>query len=104
MEDVETALSILEHFITKAQRAKMLMAKVNSVMNQSGMRQGGMNMANFSFDDFVNIAIAVEKKKREGIQNTTSEEPPIGELTPEEVKRMKETVQKMKSKTETKTV
>lgn len=104
MEDVETALSILEHFISKAQRAKMIMSKANSMMGQSMGQRSGFSPMNMSYDDFVNLAVAVEQKKKGGQQTGQAEEPPVGELTPDEIKRMKETVQKMRSKTETKTV
>jgi len=104
MEDVEAAITILTHFISKAQQAKMLISKVNSVMGQTGGQRGGFNPMNMSYDDFVSMAVAVDKRKKEGPQQSHIEEPPIGDLSEDDVKRMREAVQKMKSKSQIRTV
>ena len=101
LEDVETAISILQHFVRKMQRAQMVIRQVESIVRQSSYRGfGGGGMANLGFEDVLNIAWEIERRKMQAkgeLPSESSEKVDEGVLSPEEVAKMKELVRKYKS-------
>jgi DNA replicative helicase MCM subunit Mcm2 (Cdc46/Mcm family) len=95
LEDVETAISILQHFLRKMQRAQSILRQVEYYSKQSGFRGFG----NLGFEDVMNIAWEIEKRKmaaRGELVNESKAESSEGVLSPEEVAKMKELVKKIK--------
>jgi len=102
LEDVNNAIRILEYYLGQMNRAKAVLARMNQL--SGGRGTGGIGgFANLSFDDIVNMSVAVEQKKR-GIQPGGQ----LGggesqELTDEEVQRMKDSVAKVRKQEQTAT-
>jgi hypothetical protein len=87
LEDVEVAISILEHFYNKMRRAETVLQRLRSMQGRTSGSMYGM-----SFQDIVNMALQV--KQKEG--GKAPEEIPVGELTSEEINEMKSLVKKIK--------
>jgi len=95
LEDVETAISILQHFLRKMQRAQIVLRQVQSYVGSSGFRGFG----GLSFEDVMNIAWEIERRKMQYRGEVPSEDKAKveeGVLSPEEIAKMKELVKKFK--------
>lgn len=92
LDDVAVAIEILEYYLTKLQKAKTVMSRFQQITGSRASAGGLGGMTNMSFDDIVNMAVAVEQKKR----GQQIQEPLETELTDEDIKRMKETVNKVR--------
>jgi hypothetical protein len=87
LEDVETAISILEHFYNKMRRAEMVLQRFKTMQGRTGGGAYGM-----TFQDIISMATEMQKQK----EGKAKEEIPVGELTPEEISEMKSLVKKIK--------
>jgi adenosylmethionine-8-amino-7-oxononanoate aminotransferase len=91
LADVEVAIKILTEFLKKQREAEV-------VLRRMGIGQRQVGMSGLSFEQFVNMAYqqVMEKKAR-------AEEPQpseASELTEEDLRRMREIADKLKTKTE----
>ena len=88
LSDVEIAIKILYEFIKKTRQAEMMLSKL-------GIGQRQTSAYGLSFEQFVNMAYQqVMEKKKAAERGEEAEEP---QLTEEELKRMREIAQKLKS-------
>jgi len=88
LSDVEIAIKILYEFIKKTRQAEMMLSRL-------GISQRQTSTYGLSFEQFVNMAYQqVMAKKRIAEEKAEVEEP---QLTEEELKRMREIAQKLKS-------
>jgi len=83
LEDVEIAIKVLETFLRKMKRAEILLSRVRRY-------QTGYMRYPTSFEDFINIALQMQKSKR------TEEEVETTELTKEELERLRKIKEKIK--------
>jgi hypothetical protein len=91
LADVEVAIKILTEFLKKQREAEV-------VLRRMGIGQRQVGVSGLSFEQFVNMAYqqVMEKKAR-------AEEPQPGEaseLTEEDLRRMREIADKLKTKIE----
>jgi hypothetical protein len=91
LADVEVAIKILTEFLKKQREAE-------AVLRRMGIGQRQVGVSGLSFEQFVNMAYqqVMEKKAR-------AEEPQpseASELTEEDLRRMREIADKLKTKTE----
>jgi len=96
LEDVETAIQILQYYIRCMQRAQMVLRQLSSVSGVGGT-QRAFNPSLFTFEDFVNMAVEVEKRKH-GIVSSGAGQVESQELSEEDIKKMKELVRKVKER------
>lgn len=95
------AIEILEFYLQKLQRAKSVINRFSQITGGRG-GMGGMGGAmNLGFDDIVNMAVAVEQKKRGSSGNPLETGELQQDLSDEDIKRMKATVDKVRGKTVT---
>jgi len=86
LDDIETALDILEHYLKLSRRVEVVLRRF-----QRQIRYSSGNI----FD--VNSIVQAVLQQKQGMAQPQIEEN-IGELSPEEVKRMKEIVEKVRKK------
>jgi adenosylmethionine-8-amino-7-oxononanoate aminotransferase len=91
LADVETAIKVLTEFLKKQKQAEILLRRM-------GIGQRQVGMSGLSFEQFVNMAYQqVMEKKAKAEEPQVSEEP---QLTEEDLRRMKEIADKLKTKSE----
>ena len=92
LDDIKTAISILQHFVKLSQEADRLLRQLSRYQR----RYAGISGGNI-FD--VNEIVRAVLQQRYGGSGTATEET-IGELTPEEIQRIKQIVNKVRKKTQ----
>jgi hypothetical protein len=91
LADVEVAIKILTEFLKKQREAEV-------VLRRMGIGQRQVGVSGLSFEQFVNMAYQqVMEKKARAEEPQPSEE---AQLTEEDLKRMREIADKLKTKTE----
>lgn len=96
LEDIQVAIDVLQHYIKLMQRAQMVLGQIQRLGPQRGFNPMGL-----SFDDIVNIAVEVDRRKRglpSSLPSSSEERVEAGELSDEEIRRMKELVRKVREK------
>lgn len=83
LDDIETALSILEHYVKLSRRVEHILRQV-----QHSNRYQSANM--FDVNSIIQAVLQQQKKPEEDEE--------IGELTPEEISKIKDIVNKVKEK------
>ncbi|MBS7612470.1 hypothetical protein KEJ27_09800 [Candidatus Bathyarchaeota archaeon] len=101
LEDVETAIHILEVFLNRMRKAEIMLRRVAMYSRRSfGVyNQRTISPSNMSFEDFVNLALEMEKRKK-GVVEETEPEP----LTEEELNKMRRLANKYSKRLESEDV
>lgn len=92
LDDVAVAIEILEFYLQKLQRAKSVINRFQMLTGGRAASSSSMLGGNLGFDDIVNMAIAV-KNREKGLPMEETQE---SELSDDDIKRMKETVAKIR--------
>jgi len=91
-EDVELAIKILEKYITLSKRAESMLRKFRSYQSRT------INPMGFTFEDFVNMAIAIKQRE----STVTEEKEEDITFTQEEIEKMKKIKEKLMKSNESK--
>jgi hypothetical protein len=86
LEDVETAIKVLQAFLKKQREAESILRKFQAYERRMGGR-------GFSMDDFVSMAFESVKARREALSQPEGEI--TEELSEEDLKRIKEIKEKL---------
>ena len=91
LADVEVAIKILTEFLKKQKEAEILLRRM-------GITQRQTSMSGLNFEQFVNMAYQQVMEKKARAEEPQSVEEP--QLTEEDLRRMKEIADKLKTKSE----
>lgn len=91
MEDVETAIKILNEFMRRTREATIVMRRMDITF------RGQMEKMPSSMQDFMNMAFKTAQDKKKA-QEATEQEAPVEPPTEEDLKRMREIRDKVKSR------
>lgn len=91
LEDIETCIVILKHYLKKAKEVERLLKDIGRYE-----RKSYTSLYGFSLEDIVK---AVLKERYKGYQEESLE---VGELTDEDIAKMKEVVRKVREKEQNK--
>jgi hypothetical protein len=86
LEDVETAIKVLQAFLRKQREAELILRKFQAYERRIGAR-------GFTLDDFVSMAFEQAKARREALSQPEVEI--TEELSEEDLKRIKEIKEKL---------
>jgi hypothetical protein len=95
LEDVETAIAVIETFLARMRKAESLLRKLTYYQRRVGVT--GMSMYKMDMETLLGLAMEMERRKK---VSTISEEP-TPELSQEEVERIRKIAKRLSSEEQT---
>jgi hypothetical protein len=89
LEDVETAIAVIETFLARMRKAESLLRKLTYYQHRIGVT--GVNMYKMDMETLLGLAMEMERRKKSG----TIPEEPTPELSQEELEKIRKIAKRL---------